>query len=85
LKLKGKNEILVVEMKADGDTAQKNKAKYRDGKEHFTALNEKLKEIGIHWVYHFYFLSPEDVTKFFQAVKDDRYKKWKSSLMQELS
>jgi type III restriction enzyme len=85
LKLKDKNEILVVEMKGDGDTAQKNRAKYRDGKEHFAALNEKLKENSTDWSYHFYFLSPEDVTEFFQAVKDDRYKKWKSSLMQELS
>jgi len=27
-----KKEVLVVEMKADGDTNQKNRAKYRDGK-----------------------------------------------------
>lgn len=85
LKLKGKNEILVVEMKADADIAQMNRAKYRDGKEHFAALNEKLKENGIDWTYHFYFLSPQDVSDFFQAVRDDRYRKWKSSLMQELA
>ncbi len=85
LKLKDKNEILVVEMKGDGDTAQKNRAKYRDGKEHFATLNEKLKECGINWSYHFYFLTPEDITEFFQAVREARYKKWKSSLMQELS
>jgi type III restriction enzyme len=85
LKLKGKNEILVVEMKADADTTQKNRAKYRDGKEHFAALNEKLKENSTDWSYHFYFLSPEDITEFFQAVRDDRYREWKSSLMQELS
>ena len=84
LKLEGKNEILVVEMKADADTEQKNRAKYRDGKVHFAALNEKLKENGIDWTYHFYFLSPEDITEFFQSVMDDRYRKWKSSLMQEL-
>lgn len=85
LKLKDKNELLVVEMKGDGDTAQKNRAKYRDGKEHFVVLNEKLEENGIHWVYYFYFLSPEDVSEFYQAVREARYKKWKSSLMQELS
>lgn len=84
LKLSGKNDILVVEMKADGDTDQKNKAKYRDGKEHFKVLNEKLKEDGIDWIYHFYFLSPEDITEFFQAIRDDRYENWKSSLMQSL-
>jgi type III restriction enzyme len=85
LKLKDKKEILVVEMKADGDTAQKNRAKYRDGKEHFNTLNQRLKEKDIHWIYHFYFLSPEDITEFFQAVREGRYRKWKSSLMQELS
>ena len=71
-------------MKADGDTNQKNRAKYRDGKEYFEALNIKLKESKIDWKYFFYFLSPEDNTEFFQAVKDNRYSSWKSSLMQEL-
>ncbi|MCJ7612242.1 MAG: DEAD/DEAH box helicase family protein [Candidatus Aminicenantes bacterium] len=85
LKLKDKNEILVVEMKADDDTAQKNKAKYRDGKEHFEVLNEKLKESRTDWIYYFYFLSPEDITEFFQAARDNRYQNWKSTLMQELS
>lgn len=84
LKLQSSDEILVVEMKADGDTNQKNRAKYRDGKEHFEALNMKLKESKIDWLYYFYFLSPEDITEFFQAVKDNRYALWKSSLMQEL-
>ena len=85
IKLKDKNEILVVEIKADSDTNQKNKAKYRDGKTHFDSLNKKLKENGIDWKYHFYFLSPEDRTEFFQAVRDSRYKNWKSGLMQGLS
>ncbi len=85
LKLKDKNAIAVVEIKKDGDTSQRNKAKYRDGKTHFGALNERLKEDGIDWAYHFYFLSPEDIPDFFQAIRDDRYKNWKSSLMQELS
>ncbi len=84
LKMQSKEEILVVEMKADGDTNQKNRAKYRDGKEHFKALNERLKERNINWTYYFYFLSPEDITEFFQAVKDNRYTTWKSTLMQEL-
>ena len=47
IKLKDKNEILVVEIKEDGDTKQRNKAKYRDGKAHFDSLNKKLKENGI--------------------------------------
>jgi type III restriction enzyme len=85
LKIKEKNEILVVEMKADGDTHQKNRAKYRDGKEHFGLLNARLKENKIEWIYHFYFLSPEDIPEFFQTIRDERYKVWKSTLMQELS
>ena len=85
VKLKDKNVILVVELKAEGDTNQRNKAKYRDGKAHFDSLNKKLKENGIDWKYHFYFLSPEDRTEFFQAIRDGRYKNWKSGLMQELS
>lgn len=85
IKVKDKNEILVVEMKEDSDTAQKNKAKLRDGIEHFSNLNQKLKEKKMDWQYYFYFLSPEDISEFFTAVKDDRYKGWKSKLMQELS
>lgn len=85
LKMKTKNEILIIEIKADGDTNQKNRAKYRDGKEHFEVLNGKLKESKIDWTYYFYFLSPDDITEFFQAIRDKRYKDWKSTLMQELS
>lgn len=81
LKMQSKKEILVVEMKADGDTKQKNRAKYRDGKEHFENLNRKLKESKIDWIFYFYFLSPEDITEFFQAIRDKRYEKWKSTLM----
>ena len=84
LKVQSKNEIFVVEIKADGDTKQKNRAKYRDGKEHFEALNRKLKQNKIDWIYYFYFLSPEDITEFFQAIRDERYIDWKSTLMQEL-
>lgn len=84
LKLKDKNEVLVVEIKKEGDTSQKNKAKYRDGKSHFEYLNQKLNEKGIDWQYHFYFLAPEDRTEFFQALRDNRYKNWKSKLMQQL-
>jgi len=78
-------EELVVELKEEGDARQRNTAKYRDEKAHFDSLNEKLKESGINWEYHFYFLSPEDRTEFFQAIRDGRYKNWKSGLMQDLS
>lgn len=84
MKVKNKNEIFVVEIKADGDSSQKNKAKYRDGLVHFNELNKKLSSKKIKWVYHFYFLSEKNNTDFFQAVRDNNYSGWKSILMQEL-
>jgi len=84
LKMQFKKEVLVVEIKADGDTNQKNRAKFRDGKDHFEALNVKLKESKNRLDILFLLLSPEDITEFFQAVKDNRYASWKSSLMHEL-
>jgi type III restriction enzyme len=83
LKLSGKNEMLVVEIKEEGNNNPRNKAKLRDGKNHFTALNSKLKKKGIDWNYHFYFLSPENYTDFFQAIRDNKLN-WKSELMQVL-
>jgi len=83
LKLKAKLEVLVIEIKADEDSRPKNRAKHRDAKEHFKALNEKLKAAKMQWKYHFYFLSPENYTDFFQAIREGRLE-WKSELMQEL-
>lgn len=83
LKIKDQNKVLVVEIKADGDSSQKNKAKYRDGLSHFHTLNQKLKEKGIDWEYHFYFLSSDNYTDFFQAIRDNKLI-WKSELMQLL-
>jgi len=81
IKLAGKSETLVVEIKDDDDDSNRNRAKYRDGKEHFATLNERLKGVGEKWRYYFKFLSPEDMTHFFRAVKDGTYQAWKSSLM----
>ena len=81
INLKDKNEILVVEIKVDGDSTQKNKAKYRDSKAHYEKLNKLLLAEKIDWKYYFYFLSPENITEFFQSIKVERYSNWKSSLM----
>ncbi|WP_411727782.1 DEAD/DEAH box helicase family protein [Methyloglobulus sp.] len=81
IKVAGKQEVLVVEIKADGDDSNKNKAKLREGKKHFAELNRKLQEDGGNWTYFFYFLSPEDYSHFFNAVKDGRYENWESNLM----
>jgi type III restriction enzyme len=85
LRLKDLAIILVVEIKSDEDRDRnRNAAKYRDGTRHFETLNVKLEEIGEPWRYHFYFLSPEDYTQFFQAIREGRYAGWKSSLMLSL-
>ena len=85
LRLQASHDILVVEIKGEEDR-DKNRsiAKFRDGKRHFYTLNAKLTEMGESWKYHFYFLSPEDFTKFLAAVKAGKYEGWTSSLMQEL-
>jgi len=83
IKIPSESRILVVEIKDDNDSSRKNRAKYRDGKEHFHRLNEMLKANGVEWTYHFYFLSPEDYAAFFQAVRDETWD-WKSQLMQQL-
>ena len=36
------------------------------------------------WRYHFYFLSPEDYTGFFDRIGDGKVEEWFSGLMVEL-
>jgi type III restriction enzyme len=84
LRIADSKNILAVEIKSDEDTAQENKAKYRDAKEHFEELNKRLGAGGEKWRYHFYFLSPENYASFFQAIRDKKYDGWKSELMQLL-
>lgn len=85
LKLKSAQETLVVEVKSEGDDSSRNKAKCRDGLEHFRTLNKRLVEAGEKWLYHFYMLSPEDYTSFFEQVRKGTYMGWRSGLMQQLS
>ena len=74
--------------KSDNDVSPRQKtsikAKFRDGKEHFNRLNTALEEAGEPWRYHFYFLSPEDYTGFFDRIRDVRFMGWNSGLMAEL-
>jgi type III restriction enzyme len=84
IKISSGHDILVVEVKAEGDDSNRNRAKCRDGLKHFELLNERLIEAGEAWRYHFYFLSPEDYTSFFEQVRDKSYAGWRSGLMQEL-
>ncbi len=80
----GTHDILVVEIKADGDDSNRNRAKCRDGAKHFEMLNQRLEAAKEPWRYHFYFLSPDDYTSFFENIKNRGYRVWKSGLMQEL-
>jgi len=81
LKLAGLNEVLVVEIKQDGDDTTKNRAKNRDGNRHFDELNVRLETAEIEWRYRFYFLSPEDYPEFFDAVRKQGHVGWRSRLM----
>ena len=82
--LKKGDDIIVVEIKKDGDDSKKNAAKYRDGKRHFEELNKALGGNDIPQRYWFKFLTPEDYDHFFQSVKDGKHGVWQSSLMNEL-
>lgn len=84
LKLAGRDMVLVVEIKSDGDDENRNKAKLRDAKEHFKRLNVQLEAAGHPWVYHFYFLSPADYGTFFAAIGENRFD-FVSSLMAQLA
>lgn len=85
IRLKDSHDVLVVEIKHDGDDSNRNKAKFRDGTEHFKKLNAVLEEAGEPWRYYFFFLSPEDYSGFFDRLKDGMFKSWKAGLMVELS
>lgn len=78
------HDIVVVEIKAEGDDSNRNRAKCRNGLKHFETLNERLKEPGEPWRYYFYLLSPEDYTSFFEYVRNQSYAGRWSGLMQEL-
>lgn len=64
------NYFIVVEIKADKDDSEENKAKYKYAKEHFERLNQKLDELKIKEKYIFHFLSPNGYTEFFDYLKN---------------
>lgn len=65
-------DIVVVEIKADNDDSDENKAKYRWAKKHFEILNQSLKVNKIRQKYHFHFLSPMSYAEFTQYLQDGR-------------
>ncbi len=74
------NDIVVVEIKMDGDVSVENKAKLRYSKEHFARVNELQTEQR----YYFKFLSPESYDLFFKALREKTYKDFRSELEAKL-
>ncbi len=80
--LKFGENIVVIEIKMDGDDSDENKAKYRWAKQHFEKLNEELKKSKIKQRYFFHFLSPNSYVEFIEYFCDNRIfdKKFRSKL-----
>jgi len=74
------NDILVVEIKGDEDVSEENKGKLKYAKKHFEELNEKQSDRK----YYFKFLSPQDFSSFFEAIKEGTYREYVSNLEAEL-
>ena len=66
------NNIIVVEIKLDGDDSPENKAKYRWARSHFERLNKEIKSIKKKQTYFFHFLSPDSYAEFFKYLSDGR-------------
>ncbi|HNG97355.1 MAG TPA: hypothetical protein PLW93_03725 [Candidatus Absconditabacterales bacterium] len=62
--------FVVVEIKADQDDSDENKAKYKYALEHFERLNQKIADAGKKEKYIFHFLSPNGYTQFFEYLKN---------------
>jgi type III restriction enzyme len=60
--------IIVVEIKADKDNSDENKAKYKYAKMHFKNLNVKLEKNNKKQKYIFHFLSPNGYVTFFDYL-----------------
>jgi len=70
------NDILVIEVKQDGDISGESKAKLKYAKEHFKRLNSLQSRQG----YYFKFLSPESYDLFFQRLREGKYRDFTSTL-----
>jgi len=75
--LKVGNNIIVVEIKADGDDSEENKAKYHWAKKHFAVLNNELKKEKINQKYYFHFISPRSYPEFAEYLIEGKVFKGK--------
>lgn len=80
IKLKGGMDVLVVELKEDGDTSDENRAKFKFASEHFARLNDRQNQVK----YHMKFLSPGRYDEFFSAVKTGKAVTFVSALQASL-
>jgi type III restriction enzyme len=74
------NDILVVEIKQDGDISDQNKAKLKRAREHFNRVNSLQSEQR----YYFKFISPESYDLFFQRLREGEYQDFTSTLEADL-
>ncbi len=73
-------DILVIEIKADGDISDENRAKLKYAREHFNRVNSLQPEQR----YYFKFLSPGSYDLFFQRLREGKYQDFVSTLEADL-
>ena len=73
-------DILVIEIKADGDICDENRAKLKYAREHVNRVNSLQPEQR----YYFKFLSPGSYDLFFQRLREGKYQAFISTLEAEL-
>jgi type III restriction enzyme len=81
--IKKGDTIYVVEIKDDGeieDPSPENEKKLEYALAHFSRLNEWLKEESINTVYQLNFLTPKAFNRFFNQLRKDRAKGFRSEL-----
>ncbi len=74
-------DVLIVEIKDDGDDSDENKAKLRYAQDHFARINAS--QTGS--TYHMKFVSPHSYDAFFQALKAGTATTFVSSLQAALA
>jgi type III restriction enzyme len=67
------DRYIVIETKADNDTARENYSKMIDAQKHFAELNAKLKQVDRPERYYFNILSPISYPTFEAMLKDGTY------------
>lgn len=81
VRLAESDDILVVELKDDGDVTDENRAKLRHALAHFDLVNLLQSDAS----YHVKFLSPESYDAFFQAIQDGTATTFVSALQAQLA